>query len=858
MAAAFKVGDEIEFVSGGRFGRSQVFGPHGQELLIGQAGFIHAIPGVRGELGCTFGSLKVSLDSGDVKLKCRPPANSKSQRRNKTLPAARSLSHHHSLPIMSETGLHIPSRKGHVGRLCNAVSLLRLGNENPITKEAGRDKREADACSEISEVSSTSSGRDRPHPPSFYCPISRQCMHDPVVLTDGHTYERRYIEQWLEQRDTSPVSGAKLRQKAVFPNHALRNAIEEYFQDVLLTHREAIRDTTAGLLRRQGKFSSDTSVVNTINALMQCSVLVNADLSVELVLKRIMDEAKSLLGAEAASVFLVDRENRELYSTVNSTGTELRIPFDSGVAGHVAASREPVIIPDAYADARFNNDVDRATGFKTRNILCVPIRASKAGIIGVAQLINKIPGGVFSAPSSDEAECFDQELHPAFTQDDQCFFEVFASQAGSAIVSSGIMLRMPKAPAPETNRPSIVHNSSKSGCKILSPSSSQYAPADDDTKDSQAAAAPDCPKKLSSPAKCSKADLSAVQIMTLEPILESAFASWEADALTICELSNKKPLSLLAFDLIEKNSLIEYFSLDRLKLTQFLTEIEFGYPDNHYHGRAHAASVVHVTHALLLHGGLAELAMKAAEGIEEARQSKFVMLAGLIAAAMHDFEHEGTSNDFHVKTLSERAITYNNRSVNEQHHAAEAFRILLKPECNFLCAMPGEEFQRLRSLILDMVLATDMAEHKQILASFNEMTSSSPPSDAFVPSDAKEAVLTLKMAMKCADLGHLSLNWSSHLRWVRRLEEEFFQQGDKEKKLWMPVSSLMDRDKPGVSESQMGFFNFVVLPLYRSYLRAFPSTAPLVSAVEDNFAKWSSVQAKLNATTAAAATPANA
>merc|ERR1712190_218975 len=94
--------------------------------------------------------------------------------------------------------------------------------------------------------------------------------------------------------------------------------------------------------------------------------------------------------------------------------------------------------------------------------------------------------------------------------------------------------------------------------------------------------------------------------------------------------------------------------------------------------------------------------------------------------------------------------------------------------------------------------------------------------------------------------------------WVRRLQEEFFQQGDKEKELQMSVSFLMDRDKPGVSESQMGFFNFVVLPLYRSYLRAFPATSPLVSAVEDNFAKWSSVQAKVDAATSVASVAAAA
>ena len=71
------------------------------------------------------------------------------------------------------------------------------------------------------------------HPPSFYCPISHQVMHDPVVLCDGHTYERRHIERWLEHKQTSPVTGAPLAPPvAVFPNHAMRNAVEEYFNQV--------------------------------------------------------------------------------------------------------------------------------------------------------------------------------------------------------------------------------------------------------------------------------------------------------------------------------------------------------------------------------------------------------------------------------------------------------------------------------------------------------------------------------------------------------------------------------------------------------------------------------------------------
>eukprot|EP00928_Gymnodinium_smaydae_P005331 TRINITY_DN11819_c0_g3_i1.p1 TRINITY_DN11819_c0_g3~~TRINITY_DN11819_c0_g3_i1.p1 ORF type:complete len:234 (+),score=29.87 TRINITY_DN11819_c0_g3_i1:167-868(+) len=156
------------------------------------------------------------------------------------------------------------------------------------------------------------------HPPSFYCPISQQCMHDPVVLADGHSYERRYIEKWLKDHSTSPVSGLQLDQLAIFPNHALRNAIEEYFEQVFSAHRRAIRRTMTNPDSSEQGLGSNASLLRTIDALMQCSLLMGADQSTESTLRQIMDEAKMLLCAEAASVFLVDAQNQVLYSTINS------------------------------------------------------------------------------------------------------------------------------------------------------------------------------------------------------------------------------------------------------------------------------------------------------------------------------------------------------------------------------------------------------------------------------------------------------------------------------------------------------------------------------------------------------------
>merc|ERR1712232_919290 len=110
------------------------------------------------------------------------------------------------------------------------------------------------------------------------------------------------------------------------------------------------------------------------------------------------------------------------------------------------------------------------------------------------------------------------------------------------------------------------------------------------------------------------------------------------------------------------------------------------------------------------------------------------------------------------------------------------------------------------------------------------------------PLSSKGAMLLLQIAMKCADLGHLALDWTLHLKWVRRLECEFFAQGDREKQLGLPVSFLMDREKPGASKSQVGFFNFVVLPLFRGLARVAPDASNVLFGVTENYQRWSDLE----------------
>lgn len=126
------------------------------------------------------------------------------------------------------------------------------------------------------------------------------------------------------------------------------------------------------------------------------------------VLNLIIDSMRDCLHAERASVFQYDDDTKELFIT-NAHGagvdwsktpkTLFRFPMTKGLAGEAATKRLIVNVPDCYADPRFNQDIDKKTGYRTRNMLTIPLVAFDGGLQGVAQVLNKDParGPVFDA-----------------------------------------------------------------------------------------------------------------------------------------------------------------------------------------------------------------------------------------------------------------------------------------------------------------------------------------------------------------------------------------------------------------------------------------------------------------------------
>ncbi|AKT43541.1 PP2C family protein-serine/threonine phosphatase [Chondromyces crocatus] len=131
------------------------------------------------------------------------------------------------------------------------------------------------------------------------------------------------------------------------------------------------------------------------------------------VLELILHTGREVLGAERGTVFLYDTARRELYARVATGGTAIRFPADRGIAGECVRSRKTVVVNDCYADPRFNPEVDRQTGFRTRCLIAVPLVGIDQELVGVLQMLNT---------SGDQ-----------FTWDDQTVAELLAAQAAVAI-----------------------------------------------------------------------------------------------------------------------------------------------------------------------------------------------------------------------------------------------------------------------------------------------------------------------------------------------------------------------------------------------------------------------------------------
>jgi serine phosphatase RsbU (regulator of sigma subunit)/anti-sigma regulatory factor (Ser/Thr protein kinase) len=150
-------------------------------------------------------------------------------------------------------------------------------------------------------------------------------------------------------------------------------------------------------------FSDGQRQTRNLKALLKVAQALATEIRLDDLLQVIVQEAADVLDADRATLFLYDESRNELWSktTQKLEIKEIRVPLGLGIAGTVASTRTPINISDTYADARFNPDFDRETGYRTRSILCMPLISNGDRLIGVVQVLNKKDQEAFD--EADEA-----------------------------------------------------------------------------------------------------------------------------------------------------------------------------------------------------------------------------------------------------------------------------------------------------------------------------------------------------------------------------------------------------------------------------------------------------------------------
>ena len=134
--------------------------------------------------------------------------------------------------------------------------------------------------------------------------------------------------------------------------------------------------------------------ITQLSRLFEATLLLNSTLDLAELLDRILQIARSECHADRGTVFLADTKNKELWSIVASglDHQEIRVPYGRGVAGRVAETGDIINVEDAYTLEYFDRSFDQKFGFRTRSLLCLPIRHRTGEIVGVIQLLNQVHG----------------------------------------------------------------------------------------------------------------------------------------------------------------------------------------------------------------------------------------------------------------------------------------------------------------------------------------------------------------------------------------------------------------------------------------------------------------------------------
>mmetsp|Transcript_29285 Transcript_29285/g.61032 ORF Transcript_29285/g.61032 Transcript_29285/m.61032 type:complete len:496 (+) Transcript_29285:405-1892(+) len=263
-------------------------------------------------------------------------------------------------------------------------------------------------------------------------------------------------------------------------------------------------------------------------------------------------------------------------------------------------------------------------------------------------------------------------------------------------------------------------------------------------------------------------------------------------------------------------------------LFSYLRAIQKDYkPSNPYHNAIHAADDVQTLHSLIHMSG----------NLFDAEEICLI----LVASAVHDVKHPGMNNAFQTNTFSTLALIHNDAAVLESEHSYHAYKLMIQglsdegDNLNFLCHVTTPKFAEIRKRIIEAVMHTDMSKHFSTVASIKNQTVGKTLDEM----DLKLRWGILMYMLHLADISNPAKGSPMFQLWTDRCLDEFFAQGDNERKLGLPISPNCDRNETKKPESQIGFINFVVKPAYEVLAGIIPMVGEnILPIIENNLMYW--------------------
>ncbi|XP_042075911.1 cAMP-specific 3',5'-cyclic phosphodiesterase 4C isoform X4 [Haplochromis burtoni] len=301
---------------------------------------------------------------------------------------------------------------------------------------------------------------------------------------------------------------------------------------------------------------------------------------------------------------------------------------------------------------------------------------------------------------------------------------------------------------------------------------------------------------------------------------------WGIDIFKVSEYSGNRPLTVTMYTIFQERELLKSFKIPVDTFITFTMTLEDHYhADVAYHNNIHAADVVQSTHVLLSTPAL------------EAVFTDLEILAALFASAIHDVDHPGVSNQFLINTNSELALMYNDLSVLENHHLAVGFKLLQEDNCDIFQNLNKKQRQSLRKMVIDMVLATDMSKHMNLLADLKTMVETKKVTSlgVLLLDNYSDRIQVLQNMVHCADLSNPTKPLELYRQWTDRIMVEFFTQGDREREKGMEISPMCDKHNASVEKNQVGFIDYIVHPLWETWADlVHPDAQDILDTLEDN------------------------